>query len=142
MECDIILKLGDGYEFKISKESSSEELDSLEKIVEFLKTLPEYKTNDLFDRLARTVSKINANDQFFLNNQLISNCTFDNLLIRYPKETELIKDLKLPYNITLIDKAYSNGEELKGRVVINGVVSYIFRDKFDVQNFAMTEHKK
>lgn len=142
MECDIILKLGDGYEFKISKESSSEELDSLEKIVEFLKTLPEYKTNDLFDRLARTVSKINANDQFFLNHQLISNCTFDNLLIRYPKETELIKDLKLPYNITLIDKAYSNGEELKGRVVINGVVSYIFRDRFDVQNFAMTEHKK
>lgn len=142
MECDIILKLGDGYEFKISKESSSEELDSLEKIAKFLKTLPEYKTNDLFDRLARTVSKINANEQFFLKHQLISNCTFDNLLIRYPKETELIKDLKLPYNITLIDKAYSNGEELKGRIVINGIVSYVFRDRFDVENFAMTEHKK
>ena len=31
---------------------------------------------------------------------------------------------------------------LKGRVVVNGVVSYIFRNKFDVQNFAETEHKK
>lgn len=31
---------------------------------------------------------------------------------------------------------------LKGRVVVNGVVSYVFRNKFDVQNFAETEYKK
>nr|DAX08951.1 MAG TPA: hypothetical protein [Bacteriophage sp.] len=60
----------------------------------------------------------------------------------FPEETELIKDIDKPYIITLVDKAYSNGSELKGRIVVNGVVSYVFRNKFDVQNFAETEHKK
>lgn len=77
-----------------------------------------------------------------MDKQLIGNCSFENLKLRYPEETELIKDIEKPYIITLVDKAYSNGDMLKGRVVVNGVVSYIFRNKFDVQNFAETEYKK
>ena len=60
--------------------------------------------------------------KYFLDKQLIGNCSFENLKLRYPEETELIKDIEKPYIITLVDKAYSNGDMLKGRVVVNGVV--------------------
>lgn len=142
MECDVILEIGGKSNFKIDRESSEKELDSLQDIVEYLDTLPEHKIKQLIYDLQTSSTRVKNSQKYFLDKQLIGNCSFENLKLRYPEETELIKDIEKPYIITLVDKAYSNGDMLKGRVVVNGVVSYIFRNKFDVQNFAETEHKK
>lgn len=142
MECDVILEIGGKSNFKIDRESSGKELDSLQDIVEYLDTLPEHKIKQLIYDLQTSSTRVKNSQKYFLDKQLIGNCSFENLKLRYPEETELIKDIEKPYIITLVDKAYSNGDMLKGRVVVNGVVSYIFRNKFDVQNFAETEHKK
>lgn len=142
MECDIILEIGGKSNFKIDRESSEKELDSLQDIVEYLDTLPEHKIKQLIYDLQTSSTRVKNSQKYFLDKQLIGNCSFENLKIRYPEEMELIKDIEKPYIITLVDKAYSNGDMLKGRVVVNGVVSYVFRNKFDVQNFAETEYKK
>lgn len=142
MECDVILEIGGKSNFKIDRGSSEKELDSLQDIVEYLDTLPEHKIKQLIYDLQTSSTRVKNSQKYFLDKQLIGNCSFENLKLRYPEETELIKDIEKPYIITLVDKAYSNGDMLKGRVVVNGVVSYIFRNKFDVQNFAETEHKK
>lgn len=142
MECDVILEIGGKNNFKIDRESSEKELDSLQDIVEYLDTLPEHKIKQLIYDLQTSSTRVKNSQKYFLDKQLIGNCSFENLKLRYPEETELIKDIDKPYIITLVDKAYSNGDMLKGRVVVNGVVSYVFRNKFDVQNFAETEHKK
>lgn len=142
MECDVILEIGGKSNFKIDRESSEKELDSLQDIVEYLDTLPEHKIKQLIYDLQTSSTRVKNSQKYFLDKQLIGNCSFENLKLRYPEETELIKDIDKPYIITLVDKAYSNGDMLKGRVVVNGVVSYVFRNKFDVQNFAETEHKK
>lgn len=142
MECDVILEIGGKSNFKIDRESSEKELDSLQDIVEYLDTLPEHKIKQLIYDLQTSSTRVKNSQKYFLDKQLIGNCSFENLKLRYPEETELIKDIEKPYIITLVDKAYSNGDMLKGRAVVNGVVSYIFRNKFDVQNFAETEHKK
>ena len=142
MECDVILEIGGKSNFKIDRGSSEKELDSLQDIVEYLDTLPEHKIKQLIYDLQTSSTRVKNSQKYFLDKQLIGNCSFENLKLRYPEETELIKDIEKPYIITLVDKAYSNGDMLKVRVVVNGVVSYIFRNKFDVQNFAETEHKK
>lgn len=142
MNCDVILEIGGKNNFKIDKESSEKELDSLQDIVEYLSTLPEHKVRELLYDLQTSSSRVKNSQKYFLDKQLIGNCSFENLKLRYPQETELIKNIEKPYVITLVDKAYSNGEMMKGRVVVNGVVSYVFRNKFDVQNFAETEYKK
>lgn len=142
MECDRILELGNGTTYTIKRESSLEELDSLEQIVNYLIKDDSEKLRELLDELPTTTVKINKDQKFFLNHELLSNCSFENLVMRYPNEMELIKDLKEPYHITLLDKAYINGEEFKGRAVINGIVTYIFRNEYDVKKFAETEYKK
>ena len=123
MECDRILELGNGTTYTIKRESSLEELDSLEQIVNYLIKDDSEKLRELLDELPTTTVKINKDQKFFLNHELLSNCSFENLVMRYPNEMELIKDLKEPYHITLLDKAYINGEEFKGRAVINGIVT-------------------
>lgn len=142
MECDIILEIGGKSDFKIDRESSEKELDSLQDIVEYLDTLPEHQLKQLIYDLQTSSTRVKNSQKYFLDKQLIGNCSFENLKLRFPQETELLKDIEKPYIITLVDKAYSNGDMLKGRVVVNGVVSYVFRNKFDVQNFAETEYKK
>ena len=142
MNCDVILEIGGKNNFKIDRESSEKELDSLQDIVDYLNTLPEHKVKQLLYDLQTSSTRLKNSQKYFLDKELIGNCSFENLKLRYPEETELIKNIEKPYNITLVDKAYSNGDMLKGRVVINGVVSYVFRSKFDVQNFAETEYKK
>lgn len=142
MNCDIIFEIGGKNNFKIDRESSEKELDSLQDIVEYLQILPEHKIKQLLNDLQTSSTRIKNSQKYFLGKQLIGNCSFENLKTMFPEETELIKDIDKPYIITLVDKAYSNGSELKGRIVVNGVVSYVFRNKFDVQNFAETEHKK
>jgi hypothetical protein len=47
MECDVILEIGGKSNFKIDRESSERELDSLQDIVEYLDTLPEHKIKQL-----------------------------------------------------------------------------------------------
>lgn len=142
MNCDIIFEIGGKNNFKIDRESSEKELDSLQDIVEYLQTLPEHKVKQLLNDLQTSSTRIKNSQKYFLDKQLIGNCSFENLKVMFPQETELLKEIDKPYIITLVDKAYSNGSELKGRIVVNGVVSYVFRNKFDVQNFAETEHKK
>ncbi len=142
MNCDIIFEIGGKNNFKIDRESSEKELDSLQDIVEYLQTLPEHKIKQLLNDLQTSSTRMKNSQKYFLGKQLIGNCSFENLKTMFPEETELIKDIDKPYIITLVDKAYSNGSELKGRIVVNGVVSYVFRNKFDVQNFAETEYKK
>lgn len=47
MECDVILEIGGKSNFKIDRESSEKELDSLQDIVEYLDTLPEHNIKQL-----------------------------------------------------------------------------------------------
>lgn len=142
MECDIILEIGGKEPYTIKKESSQKELDSIQDIVEFLQQKPANEVKDLIQRLQTSSVRIKNSQRDFQGKQLIGNCSIDNLKIRFPEETKLLNGIEKPYIITLVDKAYSNGDELKGRVVVNGVVSYVLRNKFDVQNFALTEYKK
>lgn len=142
MECDIILEIGGKESYKIGRESSEKELDSIQDIVEFLQQKPINEVKDLIQRLQTSSVRIKNSQKDFQGKQLIGNCSIDNLRIKFPEETKLLNGIEKPYIITLVDKAYSNGDELKGRVVVNGVVSYVLRNKFDVQNFALTEYKK
>lgn len=142
MDCDVILEIGKGKEFKIGKESSSKELDSIEDIVEYLGTQPNTVWEGLLDELWRAPTRQKKDQEYFQGKQLIGNCSFENLKIMFPEEMKLFKNINKPYIITLVDEAFSNGETLKGRVVVNGIVSYVLRNKFDVQNFAQTEYKK
>jgi len=47
-----------------------------------------------------------------------------------------------PYNITLINSAFSNGKSLKGRVIGNGVVTNVIRNRYDAEKFARTEYTR
>jgi hypothetical protein len=37
---------------------------------------------------------VKNSQKYFLDKQLIGNCSFENLKLRYPEETELIKDIE------------------------------------------------
>ena len=93
MECDVILEIGGKNNFKIDRESSEKELDSLQDIVEYLDTLPEHKIKQLIYDLQTSSTRVKNSQKYFLDKQLIGNCSFENLKLRYPEETELIKDI-------------------------------------------------
>lgn len=142
MNCDIILEAGDGTLITIDRDSSQKELESLQDIVMYL--LQERK-NDLskfIESLGNSKTKINLSEEMFQKKRIINNCTFDELITMYPEQMDKIKDLKKDYYITLITGAYSAGTKLHGRVEVNGIITYVLTNEYDVQNFANTEYKK
>lgn len=144
MECDIILNVG-GEELTIKKEDSLEELSSLQDIAQFIKdNWSSLKRSSFIKGLQRSSSLLTENEQKFMGKPLIGNSSVEQIKQLYPEAREILE--KIPnlghYNITLLNNAYTNGLTLKGRVLGNGIVSYVIRNKYDAINFAKSEYAK
>lgn len=152
MNCDIILDILGTKEyteediknlkipFFIGKGESSQELSSIQDIAEFIaQSWDPQKGTRLLKSLYRSPKKISAS-AIYQNKQFIGNATLSYLKHIY-SDIEEWDDISedTPYNITLVDKAFVSGKPLKGRVIGNGVVTHIIRDKKDAENFIRTE---
>lgn len=142
MECDIELKYGN-TSLSINKNESSSELSSLYDIAKFL---IDNKRNvkNFINSLMVSDKTFHVTQDLLDKKQLIGNTTIDYLKYLYEEEMEIFDKIPNPqsYNITLINNSYINAKSLRGRNILNGEVTYILRNKYDVQNFAITEYIK
>lgn len=145
MECDIIFNIGGKEEKLIKREDSPQDLSSLSDISSFIQqNWNAVKRNSFIRKLQNSSSLLNASEQLWLGKPIIGNTTVEYIKYLYPEAGEIldkIPDMK-PYNITLINSAFSNGKSLKGRVIGNGVVTNVIRNRYDAEKFARTEYTR
>lgn len=144
MECDIVLNVG-GEELIIKKKDSLEELSSLQDIAKYIKeNWSSLKRSSFIKGLQRSSSLLTEDEKEFMGKPLIGNSSVQQIKQLYPAAREILE--KIPdlgrYNITLLNNAYTNGLTLKGRILGNGIISYVIRNEYDAINFAKAEYTK
>lgn len=144
MRCDVTIYINGKVYKVIEKEESSEELSSFDDLASFIAN--EWSENgkgkQFLTALYRS-PKVVENSSIYKGKSIIGNSSIDHITALYPEIKELLEGLpEQKYNITLVDKALTNGKPFKGRLVGNTVVSHIIRNKYDAENFARTERIK